>query len=416
MSLTQSDDVSKTGQTRPIVKALMILIYVVFLALLIELLSYVAVVHVFDNALGGRAERHLYSSIRGHELNPDYRRDFDTGGERIHSDQGFRRDTSVALPKPQDTYRIFLMGGSTAYAIGSQGSVYPEHPTLTNQETVSHFLEQDLRAQLQDEMPGVNIEVINAGVAAYHSFQHVLYFYETLYEYEPDMIVFLDGHNDFYNVGVKNPIQSYGYSSARMVDALNERKPFFATYAFLRAPAEYSYTFKLVSKLTQGLYDRYEAPRYNVSGDAAALERDFPAEVAEAAQIGFLRNYKLMDAFSDYHGFCYHVFLQPEVVFENTDHLSPADREIAQITRDKYVPGREEIMIRSRPEFPALFEQAGIPFTDVAQIAGPAHQDKSLYVDYTHLTPEGSKLVADRMLPVVVEAIAECGNAVEIGQ
>ncbi len=416
MSLPKSDDVSKPGQTRPIVKALMILIYVVFLALLIELLSYVAVVHVFDNALGGRAERHLYSSIRGHELNPDYRREFDTGGERIHSDQGFRRDTAVLLPKPQDTYRIFLMGGSTAYAIGSQGSVYPEHPTLTNQETVSHFLEQDLRAELQDEMPGVNIEVINAGVAAYHSFQHVLYFYETLYEYEPDMIVFLDGHNDFYNVGIKNPIQSYGYSSARMVDALNERKPFFATYAFLRAPADYSYTFKLASKLTQGLYDRYEAPSYNTEGDATALERDFSAELAETARVGFLRNYKLIETLGDYHGFCYQVFLQPEVVFEDTANLGAVDREIAQITRDRYSPGREEIMKRARPAFPALFEQAGVPFTDIGEIADPAHQDKVLYVDYTHLTPEGSKLVADRMLPVVVEAIAGCGNAVEVSQ
>ncbi len=389
----------------------MILIYVLFLVLLIELLSYVAVVHLFDNALGNKAERHLYSSIRGHQLNPAYRREFDTGGHRIHSDQGFRRDTNVALPKPDTTYRIFLMGGSTAYAIGSQGSVYPNHPTLTNQETVSHYLEQALRQQHQAQTPDVTIEVINAGVAAYHSFQHVLYVYETLYEYEPDMIVFLDGHNDFYNVGISNPIQSYGYSSARMVDALNDRKPFFATYAFLRYFADYSYTFKLASKLTQGLYDRYETPPYNTYGDVTALERDFSAELEATARVGFLRNYKLIETFGNYHGFCYHVFLQPEVVFEDAAHLSELDRETARITRDFYFPGREDVMKRARLELPALFQHAGIPFTDIGEIAAPEHRDKALYVDYTHLTPEGSKLVADRMLPVVTRRAAECGLA-----
>ncbi|MEO1109101.1 MAG: SGNH/GDSL hydrolase family protein [Pseudomonadota bacterium] len=406
--MSQVSDTETKKRTRPIVKVVIVLVYLVFLFLLVELLSYVAVVHLFDNALGGKAERHLYSSIRGHELNPDYQRQFDTGGQRIHSDQGFRYDSVVDLPKPNSTYRIFMMGGSTAYAIGSQGRVYPDYPTLTNSETVSYFLEQTLREQLKDDMPGVKIEVINAGVAAYHSFQHVLYIYETLYEYEPDLIVFLDGHNDFYNVGVKNPIQSYGYSSARMVDALNDREPFFAAYAFLRAPAEYSYTFKLASKFTQGLYQRYEAPNYNLTGDVTALERDFSAELAETARRGFLRNYKLIETFGAYHGFCYHVFLQPEVVFENVENLSAADQEIAQITRDWYVPGREQVMTRARAEFPALFDQADIPYTEIAEIAAPEHKDKSLYVDYTHLTAEGSKLVAARMLPVVIDTITKC--------
>ncbi|WP_282022245.1 hypothetical protein [Ruegeria faecimaris] len=405
--MTRNDDVGN-GRTRTAVKVFVALFYVLFLFLLVELLSYYAVVHVFDNSLGNTAERHLYSSIRGHKLNPEYQRGFDTGGQRIHSDQGFRHDTLIEQPKPDDTFRIFLMGGSTAYAIGSQGSIYPDHPTLTNQETVAYFLQQDLRERLGDQMPGVTIEVINAGVVAYHSFQHVLYLYETLYQYSPDMIVFLDGHNDFYNVGVDNPVQSYGYSSARMVDALNDRKPFFSLYAFLRYPAQYFYTFKMASKLTQGLYDRYEAPKYNTSGDVTSLQRDFSAELEQTAKVGFLRNYKLIESFGDYHGFCYHVFLQPEVVYEDTNVLSETDREIAQLTRDWYKPGREDLMHRARVDFPALFEEANVPFTDIAEIGGPLHKDKVLYVDYTHLTPEGSKLVAARMLPVVAERISQC--------
>ena len=403
--MTTEDKIMSTGQTRRTIRIVSVLLYLVLLFALVELLSYYVVVHVYDSALGNRSERHLYSSIRGHQLNPGYQRQFDTGGQRIHSDQGFRRDTLVEVPKADDTYRIFLMGGSTAYGIGTQGSVYPEHPTLTNQETVSHFLEQDLQTRL----PDVNVEVINAALPAYHSFQHVLYLYESLYEYEPDMVLFLDGHNDFYNLGITNPIQSYGYSSSRMVHALNDRKPLFASYAFLRFFADYSYTFKLASKMVQGLYNEYEIPPYNTHGDVTAVDRDFSAEMAQTAQIGFLRNYKLIETLGELHGFCYHVFLQPEIVFEDAASLSPADQQIAQITRDRYTEGREALMLRSRPEFVALFEQAGIPFTEIGEIGGASHQDNQLYIDYTHLTAEGSKLVAATMLPVAIDRIAQCG-------
>jgi len=36
-----------------------------------------------------------------------------------HNSQGFRRLSDVPVEKPANTYRIFLMGGSTAYGTGS---------------------------------------------------------------------------------------------------------------------------------------------------------------------------------------------------------------------------------------------------------------------------------------------------------
>ena len=104
------------------------------------------------------------------------------------------------------------------------------------------------------------------------------------------------------------------------------------------------------------------------------------------------------------------MFLQPEIVFEDMNSLSEADREAARITRDWYAPGREDVMRQARPELSGLFKEAGIPFTEIGEIADPAHKDKALYVDYTHLTPDGSKLVAAKMMPVVAERIAQCEN------
>jgi hypothetical protein len=159
------------GRKRPIA-----LLYVIALALLVEGAGYL-IVRICDNDLGNGSQRHLYSAIRGHELNPDYRRAFDTGGRQIHSAHGFRRDGLIELAKPEGTFRIFVLGGSALYGIGVQGGdSYPAHPSLANDETITFFLERDLNSRVRAAGFDVDVEVINAGVTAYQTFQHVLYF------------------------------------------------------------------------------------------------------------------------------------------------------------------------------------------------------------------------------------------------
>jgi hypothetical protein len=287
------------------------LLYVIVLALLVEGAGYI-VVRVYDNDLGDSSQRHLYSAIRGHELNPGYRRDFDTGERLVHSAQGFRRDGLIEKEKPAGTLRIFVLGGSALYGIGVQGGdIYPPHPSLANDETVPFFLEQDLNARLEAAGIDVDVEVINAGITAYQTFQHMLYFYETLYEYQPDMLLFLDGHNDFYDVDPDNPIKAYGYSAAGMIRALNERRPLITLYVASRYLGQYSYLFKFLEKTSLQLFERHEAPPHN-SGQSSRLPAgDFDAALEAAAAVGFLRNYKLIQHFARDGGIDYHVFLQP---------------------------------------------------------------------------------------------------------
>lgn len=383
------------------------LLYVIALALLVEGAGYL-IVRVYDNDLGNRSQRHLYSAIRGHELNPDYRRAFDTGGRPIHSAQGFRRDGLIEQAKPEGTFRIFVLGGSALYGIGVQGGdIYPAHPSLANDETVTFFLERELNSRVRAAGFDVNVEVINAGVTAYQTFQHVLYFYETLYEYQPDLLLFLDGHNDFYNVDPANPIKAYGYSAASMVRAVNERRPLFTMYVASRYLAQYSYAFKFLEQVSLQLFERYETPPHNSSQSARLPDGDFGTALDTAAAIGFLRNYKLIEHFAREAGIDYHVFLQPEVVFENDQRLRPQDRAIKATTEELYGPERVELMKRARARFPALFAGQGIPYTDVGTIAEDAGERAQLYLDYCHLTPEGARAVAERLLPEVVDKILE---------
>ena len=97
---------------------------------------------------GNSSQRHLYSAVRGHELNPGYQRAFDTGSHLIHSAQGFRRDDLIELAKPAGVFRVFVLGGSALYGIGVQsGTTYPVHPTLANDQTITFFLERELNAR-----------------------------------------------------------------------------------------------------------------------------------------------------------------------------------------------------------------------------------------------------------------------------
>ena len=109
---------------------------------------------------------------------------------------GFRDPRPISLKKPDDEFRIFLTGGSTAFGLGATGEAGP----LTNfyyiehRETISHVLEKILNTTAP--IPGKKIRVYNTAVWGY-SYQHLLLRYVTkLRQYKPDLVVSLDGANE----------------------------------------------------------------------------------------------------------------------------------------------------------------------------------------------------------------------------
>ena len=110
--------------------------------------------------------------------------------------QGFRRAADVTKEKQQDTFRVFLMGGSAAHGQGNPlVHIYQD-------QTIDAYLERKLK-QLH---PDHNIEIINAAVRGYQVFQHTTYILSELLDYHPDMVIFFDGANDHY---FSNPDYDY---------------------------------------------------------------------------------------------------------------------------------------------------------------------------------------------------------------
>ena len=101
---------------------------------------------------------------------------------------GFR-GVEFSAEKPSNTYRIFLIGGST---------IFGEH--VGESDTKAAHLQKLFADQNLD----FNIEVINAGVASAWSKTEVIMVKEKIINYEPDLLIIFDGWNDVTGELVKN--------------------------------------------------------------------------------------------------------------------------------------------------------------------------------------------------------------------
>lgn len=102
---------------------------------------------------------------------------YQTAPERID----FFRPQSFPVHKSADTFRIFVLGGSTV-----QGRPYAVETSFSTW----------LKINLQAAQPERNFEVINCGGVSYASYRLVPILRETL-QYQPDLFIVYTGHNEF---------------------------------------------------------------------------------------------------------------------------------------------------------------------------------------------------------------------------
>ncbi len=109
-----------------------------------------------------------------------------------HNSLGYR-GPEFEIPKPKDTFRIVTMGGSTTYSTGT-----------TADESYPAFLQSILR----DEYGYTNVEVINAGVTGYTTWEILAAYAFRVVELEPDMLIYYGAVNDLV-VRERNSVDCY---------------------------------------------------------------------------------------------------------------------------------------------------------------------------------------------------------------
>lgn len=120
-------------------------------------------------AVGRRFEGSAYLNFRLSPARPD------------HNTLGYR-GAEIIQPKPDDTFRIVALGGSTTYGefIDDPSATYPAQ----------------LQAHLQAALATDAIEVINAGVPAYTTWESLVNLQFRVLDLEPDLIIIYHAVND----------------------------------------------------------------------------------------------------------------------------------------------------------------------------------------------------------------------------
>ena len=109
-------------------------------------------------------------------LTPNY-----SDQQTSHNSLGYR-DREFAAAKPKGTFRIVVLGGSTTYTIRVRN----------NEKTFTRLLEEILR----DKYGYQSVQVINAGVGAYTSWESLINLEFRVLDLDPDLIIIYHGTND----------------------------------------------------------------------------------------------------------------------------------------------------------------------------------------------------------------------------
>ncbi len=283
-------------------------------------------------------------------------------GETITVDaEGLRRTEHSQCGAHE--YRIYMFGGSTLWGTGS-----PDWGTIP-----SLLAEQYQKA-------GRPVCVRNYGESAWVSTQGTIKLLLELKhgERRPDLVIFYDGVNDVFTAwqaGRADVHQDFDRIKARFEPRAQGRP---GTFGYL-----------LDSNASRLLQDWLapSAPPRTVGAGAPLGE---PAELARAPVAGYLRNLDVVDALAERHGFDYVFFWQP-VIFADQKPLTKEEQEIRRAKSQAW-PGLEALY---RSTYDLIVRESRRNLVYIADVF-KGYQG-NLYLDFTHISPDGNRLVAQRM-------------------
>jgi hypothetical protein len=139
-------------------------------------------------------------------------------GSTSHNSLGFR-GKEFSMPKPDDVFRIAVLGGSTTYDV----AVDDDEKTFTAQ----------LEHTLRDTYGGKEIEVINAGAGGYSSWETLINLEFRVLDISPDLIIFDHGYSDVH-CRLVDSMAYRGDNRGMRKHWKTPAVPFFEHSAFLR--------------------------------------------------------------------------------------------------------------------------------------------------------------------------------------
>lgn len=298
-------------------------------------------------------------------------------GENRNNALGFRGE-EISLVKPDGAYRIVAVGGSTTYSVDVDDY----------RDSYPHQLEDYLREQGFD-----HIEVINAGVGSYSSFQNFINIQFRVLPVQPDLIIVYQGYNDIHARFV------YPYSEYQADNSGHIAPPI--TDTIMPEILEYSTALRIIG-IRANLTKPHSALDWHRYKLASSSRRDeflnqwragaYPSGIfVEASAMEMLlnnppthfeRNLESMVA----------VARQHEVDTLLVTFITSTEFNLPPVASEEYIFAlKQHNDITRAVAERAVAERAETPLFDLAAVFP---DDRSLFTDGRHMNEEGNRLRA----------------------
>jgi len=182
---------------------------------------------------------------------------------------GFR-GPEITMEKPDDIYRIFVVGGSTTFNVRAP----------SDEHTIPGYLDYELN-NLQTQKI---IQVINAGMPGMTSSGELLLIKNKIVNFEPDLIIIYDGFNDLWKTEL-GWIRDY----APNIKKSDERQTMIEIKTYFKTPYLVNEIFKEISKIDVTPNENSGHDEKKVvtqSEEKASLWLNNMAEICEMGQNG----------------------------------------------------------------------------------------------------------------------------------
>ena len=186
---------------------------------------------------------------------------------------GFRGD-DFSEKKDLDTYRIFIVGGSTTFGAG----------TTSDDTTFPSFLQKKFDVTHSDK----KIEILNAGIGSAYSYSEKYLIENDLMKFQPDLIIIYSGGNDANNrygteysvPGFPQYSQNKKLTKTQLSYNIEPTDPVYLAKKFIKE-INYRTPFQLL-KIYQGIENQYITPSESAKSQAQELWTTRMGEICKA--------------------------------------------------------------------------------------------------------------------------------------
>jgi len=285
------------------------------------------------------------------------------------NENGFR-GPEITKEKPDNTYRIFMIGGSTMFGTGS----------TSDETTIPGFLQKEYDAL---DLP-FDVQVVNAGFSSGTSSKEVWLVKNRIIEFEPDLLIIYDGYNDIFFIGKENN----NLTTNNDFDSQIIKFQKFFDEIFLRMLSSYKTLDIIVenvekSKTVFDKQNKTNPKKYKLVDNNIRIKKisAWKENWKEICQLGNEKGYEVI------------VTIQPI--------LGSSDRELSNQEKNKFVRWENEKRLAVLSEYANslnYLEDYCNKTIDLRKVFDGIN--RPIYTDNVHMTDFGNEIVADKFFQI----------------